>query len=65
MKNIYPRFFLFAFLSVTISVVATGGGQGYRAPLTAAWAPHFNLLKILFLEHHATPRQQTMMEKLL
>ena len=34
-----------------------------RTPLAAACAPHFSLLKILFLEHHATTRQQTMMEK--
>ena len=32
-------------------------------PLTAACAPHFGLLKILFLEHHVTTRPQTMMKK--
>ena len=37
--------------------VATGG-RGCRAP-------HFGLLKILFLEHYTTTRPQTMMEKLL
>ena len=35
-----------------ISAVAAGGGQGSRTSLTAACAPHFDLLKILFLEHH-------------
>ena len=40
------------------------GGQGGHVSLTATYAPpHFSLLKILFLEHHATTRQQTMMEK--
>ena len=39
-----------------------GLGAG-RAPLTAACAPDFVSLKILFLEHHETTRQQTMMEK--
>ena len=32
-------------------------------PLMAAFAFYFGLLKILFLEHHSTTRQQTMMEK--
>ena len=31
--------------------------------LTAACAPHFGLLKILFLEHHVTTRQSKMTEK--
>ena len=30
--------------------------------LTTACAPHFDLLKILFLEHHVTARQQTMIK---
>ena len=43
------------------------GGQRSLALLTAAFAPspHFNLLKILFLEHHVTTRQQTTMQKKL
>ena len=53
---------------VVYSAVATGGGQGgVVLLLTTACAPslrpHFDLLKLLFLEHHATTRQQTMMEK--
>ena len=44
---------------IATSVVATGG----LCPLTYACAPHFSLLKRLFLEHHATTRQQTVMEK--
>ena len=31
-------------------------GQGGRAPLTAACAPHFSLHKILFLKRHATTK---------
>ena len=38
--------------------------QGGRAlPPTSACAPQFGLLKILFLKHHVTARQQAMMEK--
>ena len=40
-------------LFAAISTVATGGPRAY----------HFGLLKIMFLEPHATTRQQTMMEK--
>ena len=32
-------------------------------PPNGCFFPHFILVKILFLEHHATTRQQTMMEK--
>ena len=41
------------------------GARRGRAPshLKAACAPHFSLLKILFLEHHVTTKQQTIMEK--
>ena len=38
-------------------------GPGGRAPLTDACALPFRLLKILFLEHHSSTRQHTMMEK--
>ena len=38
-------------------------GQGGRAPLMAASAPHFVSPKITFLKYHAMTRQQTMMEK--
>ena len=44
----------FGFQVILPSAVATGGGEGGRVP-------HFGLLKILFLEHHVTTRQQTMM----
>ena len=37
--------------------------RGAVPPLTAACAPHFGLLKILFLEHLVTTKQQAMMEK--
>ena len=40
------------------SAVATGGEARPRAP-----PPHFGVLKILFLEHNVTTRQQTMIEK--
>ena len=46
----------------TTSSVAAGG-QGGHAPLTTACVSHFGLVKILFLERHATTRQQTMMKK--
>ena len=36
-----------------------GGGQGGRALVS----PHFGLLKILFLEHHVTARQQTILKE--
>ena len=39
-----------------------GVAKGAVPPLTAASAPNFGLLKLLFLEYHATTRQQTMME---
>ena len=49
---------------VRYSTVATAGQGGAVPPLTAACAPlHFGLLKILFLKHHATTKQQTMIEK--
>ena len=36
-----------------------GRGAGGRAPpQMTACAPHFGLLKLLFLEHHETTRQQ-------
>ena len=44
------------------SAVATGGQKG-RYPPNGRLCPHFGLLKILLLKHHATTRQQTMMEK--
>ena len=47
---------------VLFSAVATGGKRGV-SPLTVPCAPPFDLLKRLFLEYHATTRQQTMMEK--
>ena len=37
--------------------------RGGVPPLTSACAPHFGFLKILFLEHYTTTRQQTMMDK--
>ena len=40
-----------------------GGGAGGRAPPNGCLCPHFGSLKMLFLEHHATTRQQPMMEK--
>ena len=36
---------------------------GGPCPLTAVGAPHFGLLKVLFLEHHVMTRSLTMMEK--
>ena len=40
------------------SAVATGD-QGRRAPPNDCLCPpHFGLLKVLFLEHHVTARQQ-------
>ena len=51
-------------INLGISAVATGGTIRGRAPLTAACAlPHFNFLKILFLKHNVTTRQQTIKEK--
>ena len=43
----------------------TKEGQGAVPPLTAACVPHIGLLKVLFLEHHVTVRQQTMMVKVI
>ena len=41
-----------------------GGAKGaVPPPLTTACASHFGSLKLLFLEHHVTARQQTMVEK--
>ena len=72
MKNIHPRFFYLFFKGNDqrrCSAEARGAvppPNGCLCPrLTAACAPHFGLLKILFLEHHTTTRQQTVMEKLL
>ena len=45
------------------SAVATEGSGGAVPPLTTDCAPHFGLLKLLFLEHHVRARQQTIMEK--
>ena len=50
------------------SAVAPGGGEGGVEhmgpyPTNGRLCPHFGSLKILLLEHHATTRQQTMMEK--
>ena len=39
-----------------------GGQRGPYSP-NGRLCPHFGLLKILLLKHHATTRQQTMMEK--
>ena len=39
------------------TVPSLGGARGAVSHLTAACAPRFGLLKILFLEHHATTRQ--------
>ena len=45
------------------SAVATGGGaKGPYSP-NGRFFPHVGLLKILLLKHHATTKQQTMMEK--
>ena len=38
-------------------------GQRRPYPPNSRLCPHFGLLKILLLKHHATTRQQTMMEK--
>ena len=35
-----------------------GAAKGAVPPLTTACAPHFGVLKLLFLEHHVTARQQ-------
>ena len=35
----------------------------FSAVATGSLAPYFGLLKILFLEHHATIRKPTMMQK--
>ena len=35
-----------------------GGSRGAVSPLTTACAPHFDLPKLLFLEHHVTAKQQ-------
>ena len=41
------------------SAVATGGAKGGRAPpKDCLCPPHFGSLKLLFLEHHVTERQQ-------
>ena len=40
-----------------------GEPRGVVPFLAAALPPKFGLLKMLFLEHHSTARQQTMMEK--
>ena len=39
------------------SAIAMGGPGGAVPPLTTACAPHFGLLKLLFLEHYVTARQ--------
>ena len=42
------------------SAVATGGGGGARGavpPLRLLVPPHFDVLKLLFMEHHVTARQ--------
>ena len=44
------------------SAVVTGGPGGVP-PLTTSCASHFGLLRIRFLEHLVTTRQQTIMEK--
>ena len=48
---------------IRAAVSSLRGAREDRAPLTAAAAPHFGLLKILFLEHRPKTRQQAMMEK--
>ena len=40
-------------------------GAGGSYPLNGRLCPHFGLLKIPLLEHHATTRQQTIMEKII
>ena len=40
-----------------------GGGRD-AVPPNGCLCPHFVLLKILFLEHHAMTRQQIVMEKI-
>ena len=49
---------LLSFRHMISAVALQGGAMGGRAP-----PPHFGLLKMLFLEHHATTRQKTMMEE--
>ena len=44
------------------SAVAMGGQRGLYPPY-GRLCPQVGLLKILLLKHHATTRQQTMMEK--
>ena len=51
-------------LQYVISAVATGGAGRAVPPLRLLVPPRqFGLLKTLFLKHHATTRQQTMMEE--
>ena len=45
------------------SAVATGEGDKGPYPPSGRLCPHFGLLEIMLLEHHATTRQQTLMEK--
>ena len=40
-----------------------GGARGAVPPITAGCASPFWFTQILFLEHHVTTRQQTMIEK--
>ena len=47
----------------TSAVTTGGGGQKGRYPPNGRLCPHFGLLKLLLLKHHATTRLQTMMEK--
>ena len=53
----------FAIFEQVGSAVATVGPGGSCPPLTAAHAPHFGLLKILFLKHHVMMTIDNMMEK--
>ena len=48
--------------SLFLAVPLLQGSRG-RAPRNGCLCLHFGLLQILFLEHHAMTRQQTIMEK--
>ena len=65
MKKYSSAFIFICFFKGNDQCRRYGGARGAVPPLTAACAPHFGLLKILFLEHYTTTRQQTVMEKLL
>ena len=64
-RNIHLRFFFIGFFKGNNQCRRYGGARCAMPRQTAACAPNFGLLKILFLKHHITTRQQTMMEKML